>query len=258
MTRNPIRKVLSTLRSHDVRFLLMGGQACVFYGGAEFSRDTDIVILAEPANLKRLSMALKSLDAESIAVPSLSIKHLNKGHAVHFRCRHPEARNIRIDVMSVLRGVAGFSTLWRRRTTVETEGGEQYDLMSLPDLVKAKKTQRDKDWPMLRRLLEAYYVANQDNMSEEKVRFLLRELRTPELLMDVVQAYPEACRRGERGRPLLRDARRGDVDAVARGLEREEQHEKKADAEYWQPLRKELERLRHHRVRRKRPSSGKK
>ena len=54
LTRNPIRKVLSTLRSHNVRFLLIGGQACVFYGAAEFSRDTDIVILAEPANLKKL------------------------------------------------------------------------------------------------------------------------------------------------------------------------------------------------------------
>ena len=47
MTPNPIRKVLSTLRSHRVQFLLMGGQACVFYGAAEFSRDTDIVILAD-------------------------------------------------------------------------------------------------------------------------------------------------------------------------------------------------------------------
>ena len=30
------------MRSHRVRALLMGGQACVFYGGAEFSRDTDL------------------------------------------------------------------------------------------------------------------------------------------------------------------------------------------------------------------------
>ena len=29
----------------------MGGQACVFYGAAEFSRDTDFAILADAANL---------------------------------------------------------------------------------------------------------------------------------------------------------------------------------------------------------------
>ena len=39
MIPNPILKVLSTLSSHQVRYLLMGGQACVFYGAAEFSRD---------------------------------------------------------------------------------------------------------------------------------------------------------------------------------------------------------------------------
>ena len=44
MIPNPIHKVLSTLSSHEVRHLLMGGQACVFYGAAEFSRDCDIVI----------------------------------------------------------------------------------------------------------------------------------------------------------------------------------------------------------------------
>jgi len=38
---NPIRKVLSSMRAHRVRALLMGGQACVFYGAAEFSRDTE-------------------------------------------------------------------------------------------------------------------------------------------------------------------------------------------------------------------------
>jgi len=33
---NPIRRVLSSIREHRVRALLMGGQACVLYGAAEF------------------------------------------------------------------------------------------------------------------------------------------------------------------------------------------------------------------------------
>ena len=37
MIPNPIRKVLSTMEAHQVRVLLMGGQACVFYGAAEFN-----------------------------------------------------------------------------------------------------------------------------------------------------------------------------------------------------------------------------
>ena len=40
LIRNPILKVLSSIRQHRVQALLMGGQACVFYGAAEFSRDS--------------------------------------------------------------------------------------------------------------------------------------------------------------------------------------------------------------------------
>lgn len=36
----------------------MGGQACVLYGAAEFSRDLDLAILPDPDNLDRLRRAL--------------------------------------------------------------------------------------------------------------------------------------------------------------------------------------------------------
>lgn len=48
------------MAAHQVRALLMGGQACVFYGAAEFSRDTDLLILADPENLQRLSPRFRS------------------------------------------------------------------------------------------------------------------------------------------------------------------------------------------------------
>jgi hypothetical protein len=148
---NPIQKVLSTLSTHQVQYLLMGGQACVLYGAAEFSRDCDIVILCEPNNLARLQNALEELAARTIAVPTLEAEYLLRGHAVHFRCHAPGVENIRLDVMARMRGVAEFDELWRRRTTVADESGSAIELMSLPDLVAAKKTQRDKDWPMIGR-----------------------------------------------------------------------------------------------------------
>ena len=46
MILSPIRKVLSSITRHEVRALLMGGQACILYGAAEFSRDIDFAILA--------------------------------------------------------------------------------------------------------------------------------------------------------------------------------------------------------------------
>jgi hypothetical protein len=126
----------------------MGGQACVFYGAAEFSRDTDLAILASSENLARLDKALTDLDAQVIAVPPFEASYLRKGHAVHFRCNHPDALGMRVDVMTKMRGVDSFPTLWRRRTTISVNDSS-IELMSLPDLVRAKKTQRDKDWPMV-------------------------------------------------------------------------------------------------------------
>src|SRR5579862_580972 len=113
---NPILKVLSSMRAHRVRALLMGGQACVFYGAAEFSRDTDLAILADAANLVRLRKALAELQADVIAVPQFELKFLRRGHAVHFRCQHPDALRMRVDIMSKMRGVDSFAKLWRRRT----------------------------------------------------------------------------------------------------------------------------------------------
>src|SRR5262249_31956946 len=106
-------------------------------------------------------------------------------------------------------------------------------------------TQRDKDWPMLRRLLEADYHQCRHSPDEQRLRFWLRELRTPELLLDVGCAHPQLCRDLASARPLLRAVLDGSVGEVVRALADEEQREREVDRIYWQPLKQELERLRH-------------
>ena len=133
MTRSPIRKALSLTRTHAVRSLLMGGQACVLYGAAEFSRDIDLALLIEEDNLERFRELLAALQAERIAVPPFEPEYLLRGHAVHFRCRQPEVLNLWLDVMAVMRGVDPFPALWERRTTLVGPDGEEYELLSLPD-----------------------------------------------------------------------------------------------------------------------------
>lgn len=61
----------------------------MLYGAAEFSRDLDLALLPDPANLDRLEAALAEMDAEVIAVLPLSLKHLDEGLAVHFRPAAP-------------------------------------------------------------------------------------------------------------------------------------------------------------------------
>jgi hypothetical protein len=230
-----------------VRSLLMGGQACVLYGAAEFSRDTDIALVADADNLQRLRAALGELQADCIAVPPFEADYLERGHAVHFRCRHPEAQDSRLDVMAVMRGVAPFQELWPRRMTLEGASGLQIELMGLPDLVQAKRTQRDKDWPMIRRLVEAHYLQYHEQPTDSRVEFWLKQSRTPAMLLELAKRHSEATTRMSASRPLLAAALAADAPRVAAGLEDEEQREREADRQYWLPLKAELESLRRQR-----------
>ncbi len=244
MIPNPIVKVLSTLSCREVKHLLMGGQACVFYGAAEFSRDCDIVIVSDATNLSHLTAALEDLEAVCIAVPPADWSHLDRGHAIHFRCKHPEAADIRLDVMTKMRGCDDFDALWERRTTIQDAEGFVYELLGIEDLVKAKKTQRDKDWPVLRRLVDAHYDQHRDEPTPARVRFWLRESRTPEVLIRIAAEYPDVLKELIAVRPLLVETLGASRSALLQELEKERLAEVEADKEYWRPLIKEIEAMR--------------
>jgi hypothetical protein len=91
----------------------MGGQACVFYGAAQFSKGVDFVLLGSPENLDRLRAALAELDAQRIASPRFDPAVLARGHAVHFRCRGGVVDGLRVDVMTHLRAIASGRSSWR-------------------------------------------------------------------------------------------------------------------------------------------------
>jgi hypothetical protein len=229
----------------------MGGQACVLYGAAEFSRDLDLALLPDPTNLDRLEAALEELGASVIAVPPMALEYLSEGLAVHFRCSQPEVAGLRIDVMTRMRGVAPFPELWARRTTLVFDD-ETLEVMALPDLVAAKKTQRDKDWPMIRRLVDVNYLSHQDEPTPERILFWLRELRSPELLVEAARAHTGAAMELAAERPLLRLADPEDLasGALSRALREEEDAERQRDETYWKPLREQIERLRRERGKR--------
>ena len=247
MIPGPIHKVLSTFLKHDVRALLIGGQACILYGAAEFSRDIDFAVAVAPGNLDRVRAALAELDAEQVYVPALSAEVLRKGHACHFRCRTEEARGFRVDLISVMRGVDGFDELWARRRDIAVPGLGSVAVMSLHDLVKAKKTQRDKDWPMIRRLVEADIYSAPAEPSPVQVAFWFSECRTPELLAKLAATYPAAAQAAI-GRPSVMAALQGRPSDVPGLLREEEDRERELDRLYWAPLMAELARWRRERT----------
>ena len=176
---------------------------------------------------------------------------MERGHAVHFRCDREDVRGLRVDLMSRMRGVDSFGALWERRTTLRLPSPDSdatdVDLLSLPDLVAAKKTQRDKDWPMIRRLVEANYHEFRGSANDARIRFWLRELRTPEMLIECAAVFPDAVSEIAAERGAVRAAVAGDVAEIERELLTEQTVERERDRAYWAPLRAELEELRRER-----------
>ena len=249
MTPNPILRVLSTFQKHRVRSLLIGGQACIIYGAAEFSRDSDFVIPATADNLRRLRRALTDLGAENVYVPPLRAKHLRRGHGCHFRCQAEGVRGLRVDLLARLRGCDDFDSLWRRRMDVDLAGDLRVPVIGLRDLVQCKKTQRDKDWLMLKRLVDNDIWLHWERPGRGQVSWWLSECRDVDALIRLAREFARQAATLARQRPLLRLAIAGDRAGLAAALTEEERIEREQDREYWKPLREELETLRHQRAR---------
>jgi hypothetical protein len=222
----------------------MGGQACVFYGAAQVSKDVDFVLLAEEANYRRLREALQHLRAQRIAVPPFDPSALARGHAVHFRCQGGDVEGLRIDVMTRLRDLPEFAVLWERRTVVADAAGDEFHLLSIPDLVHAKKTQRSKDWPIIELLVAIHYRENGQQPRPDWINFWLREARTPELLAELVARFQAQATELAERRPLLRLAGVGKDDMLRAELDAEVRAEQANDRAYWAPLKAELEQFR--------------
>ena len=244
MIPTPIRQVLSTIQTNGVQALLMGGQACVFYGAAQVSKDIDLVLFANDENYSRLLTALDQLHAKRIAVPRFDPALLARGHAVHFRCAAPGVEELRIDIMTRLRDLPPFSVLWERRTVIAGEGTEEYHLLSVPDLVNAKKTQRTKDWPIIELLVAIHYRENSATPRPDWVQFWLHEARSPELVTELVQRFPDEARAESSRRPLLGLAFSKQTEALREALEAEVRTEQAKDRAYWAPLKAEFEAFR--------------
>ena len=222
----------------------MGGQACVFYGAAQFSKDVDFVLLADAGNYARLLSALDELKAERIAVPRFEPAALARGHAVHFRCAARGVEGLRVDVMTRHRCLPEFPVMWDRRTVAADDSGTAFDIMAVEDLVQAKKTQREKDWPMIAALVDAHHHAFAPDASPARIGFWLREARTPETLAELCRRFPAEASALATRRPLLRLAQTDDLEPLRAALDAEVRAEQAKDRAYWEPLRRELEQFR--------------
>jgi hypothetical protein len=90
-------------------------------------------------------------------------------------------------------------------------------------------------------LVDAHYDQNRDEPTDDRVRFWLRESRTPEVLIDVAAEHPALLKEMVHQRPLLTETLGASRSALKQELDKEQAVEMEADRRYWQPLKRELE-----------------
>jgi hypothetical protein len=110
--------------------------------------------------------------------------------------------------------------------------------------VNAKKTQRDKDWPMIGALVEGHYLAMGERPTPERIQFWLAESRTPERLIELTARFPAEAAALAASRPLLALARDESLPELRAALDAEARAEQDKDRKYWEPLKREMEAFR--------------
>src|SRR5205823_13670710 len=85
--------ILRVLHRHEVSYVVIGGIAATFQGSTTITRDFDICYSREPANLERLTSALRELNARlrgvDVDVPfQLDAASLRNGLNFTFKTKH--------------------------------------------------------------------------------------------------------------------------------------------------------------------------
>lgn len=124
-----LSEVFSSLKAHDVRYVVIGGIAVVLHGVPRATFDLDILIEATPENAGRLLDAL--WDAGILRAKAISARRLLTQEIVMFRDR------VNIDVQTRTPGLT-FADAWKRRVVVRYEGRD-ISLVCREDLIAAKR-----------------------------------------------------------------------------------------------------------------------
>jgi len=157
-----VREFLFLLYKHEVEYLIVGGEAVIYYGHARLTGDIDIFYQLSDENAERLYKALEEFWGETI--PGLKNKKdlMQKGWIIQFGV--PPNR---IDLLNTIEGIS-FQEAWRNKKTEYIVFKKQKTpvyYIGLRELIKNKeKVQRPKDLEDLKYL----YQKLKDSSGKEK------------------------------------------------------------------------------------------
>jgi hypothetical protein len=129
-------RILRTLAEHGVDYVLIGGLAVQTHGHVRTTNDADLIPAPDPANLKRLATALRSLDArvlnpgeEDTAVEAKMLRR-----ATIWQFATPDGG---VDVMHEVPGGRPYAELSERALRVRL-GDVDIPVVGLDDLIQIK------------------------------------------------------------------------------------------------------------------------
>jgi len=132
------------LKENDVRFVVIGGVACVAHGFDRLTKDIDIFVEPTMENMQRTFNALTTLgyDLTDVTIEEALQKKLLFRQYI-----------LRTDIHPDVTGV-DFQTVWKNKELINFKGQEVY-FASIEDLIKMKKAAgRDVDLKDLKYLEE--------------------------------------------------------------------------------------------------------
>ncbi|MDQ6910179.1 MAG: hypothetical protein M3Z84_05255 [Actinomycetota bacterium] len=144
MTESPFdpERVLRTLNSHHVKFVVIGGLASQILGLALVTRDTDICYERSPENMERLAAALKELGAklrvarvEGDLPFLLDAKTIAAGDSFTFNTNAGP-----FDILATPSGTGGFRDLDARAGDYDFGNGLVVRVVDLDDLIRMKES----------------------------------------------------------------------------------------------------------------------
>ncbi len=128
--------VFAFLRSHDVRYVVIGGIAAIAHGVPRATFDLDLLIEATPENARRLLAALSAAGLGTTALTSPE-DVLSREITVF-------SDRVRIDVQTSTPGLA-FEGAWARKIAMSYQG-QEFFVASREDLIASKRASgRPKD-----------------------------------------------------------------------------------------------------------------
>ena len=131
---NEYLKLYKSLNKNKVKYIIIGGVACIIYGVPRTTLDIDIFIERTPGNAARL---LKALDEAGFGTASMTTpKRIAENELSVFE------DYLRLDVMTKVKGL-NFDDAWKNRTVKKIEG-ITVNLASIEDIIKSKSASRRK------------------------------------------------------------------------------------------------------------------